>query len=72
MKASCSLLHSHGKKEERTKKKSDDVSAAMEAAFTAIKKDPRVLLSLLHVHSMYLLITLFSTSGLHPNLISHQ
>lgn len=42
MRASCSLLHSHGRKGEKTKEReSEDDAAAMEAGFTAIKKRPQ-------------------------------
>lgn len=50
MGASCSLLHSHDKKEDWTKKRrmSDDDSAAEKAGFAVIKTHPRVLLSLIY------------------------
>lgn len=40
-------------KEEEKRKKTDDDSAAVEARITAIKTDPRVLLSLIHFHFCY-------------------
>lgn len=66
MGASCSLLRSHEKKEDKTKgRKSEDDSAAVEASSQSLRHTPGFFCLWFTVAVVCLLITPFSTSGLH-------
>lgn len=66
MGASCSLLRSHEKKEDKTKgRKSEDDLAAVEASSESLRHTPGFFCLWFTVAVVCLLITPFSTSGLH-------